>query len=851
MKSPILRAQELLAEFLKYFNDEFEDKWVAPKNPADTNPDPNALFFYKESQEKRDAFLDFHREHSTSTSTQGPCQCSLLSDGNQFILTNDIPHDSHKYDCDCNKPIEVLVPKGTKDSTISYDISGALQDGDFDHLFTSLHSAPSIGQPSHGGSAHAGIAKWSHNDRMRNTINKTYEAMGFQKLMRLSDIHARMIISLFSYSFLSRETSCATFHAVLDAVDESKEEEVDWNEEILCPDDIDPFIEWLLIAGSKHAAGDDKQTMAKLRRNMQTLTPKSAGGISCTKIDTAAAAALFEVLFPVKFAIYSVQEGLHTLISSDTHLFREFFEESAGNEMKPAILCILVIETGHLSKTVVSPGAGAYEKGVNSLPEWVTESARQQDAVPGSVAEMILNWEDRNNNILSSGTVSKEALRFKQSKRGQWISKLPKFRDMTTLDIAGNLSNTALKFSPLGLFFGVILDTFFSNLPRLLSRWICNHRRKTHLVGCSIWDERWKEIFSFELHFIYVFRQDFFNIRSEPMPNYEMQAKTCDWVCTTLIELTTPVSNALKTASAPKQSRMARELQDHNSAQFTTTVRVIGTRVKQTIEKPTWHAFGDQTARTGKPLACAVAAIVTLVQWITGADISDHAYGRFPPMNVKGLLFFMLSSAEIAYESIDWKFLPVETTIQGSKPWKSKIFCELEIGFCWVQLDLRDSAQCAADHAVAMHIFRDWRLCDDPEENVMRMVDNRGRADFVQLKDANVKSGIDAGEAMFRLFLGATNSRIASIVKLKQRAEKNSAHAQASRTAERLASRRSERLFSLESKTIKTSSRPSQSQSCRKRGSSRSRSGMSNSDRAIKRVINRHKKKTQSKNIGS
>ena len=60
--------------------------------------------------------------------------------------------------------------------------------------------------------------------------------------------------------------------------------------------------------------------------------------------------------------------------------------------MKPAILCILVIETGHLSKTVVSPGAGAYEKGVNSLPEWVAESARRQDAVPGSVAEMILNW---------------------------------------------------------------------------------------------------------------------------------------------------------------------------------------------------------------------------------------------------------------------------------------------------------------------------------------------------------------------------------------------------------------------------------------------------------------------------
>ena len=69
-----------------------------------------------------------------------------------------------------------------------------------------------------------------------------------------------------------------------------------------------------------------------------------------------------------------------------------------------------------------------------------------------------------------------------------------------------------------------------------------------------------------------------------------------------------------------------------------------------------------------------------------------------------------------------------------------------------------------------------------------------------------------AGEAIFRLFLGVPKSRITSIIKLKQRTEKNSAHVQASRTAKRLASRRSERLFSLESKTIKTSSRPAQAQ---------------------------------------
>ena len=458
---------------------------------------------------------------------------------------------------------------------------------------------------------------------------------------------------------------------------------------------------------------------------------------------------------------------------------------------------------------------------------------------------MILNWEDGNNNILSSGTASEEALRFKQSKRGQWIAKLPKFKDMTILDIAGNLSNAALKFSPLGLLFGVILDTYFSQLTPSLSRWIYNHRKKTHLVGCTIWDERWTEIFAFELHFIHMFRQNFFNIRSEPRLNYDMQAKTCDWVYATLAELATSVSNAPDRASAPKQPRMLRELQDHNSAPFTTTVRTIGTRVKETIEKPGGCTFGDQNAQSGKLLVCAVAAMVTLVQWITGVDILDHMHDKFPPTNVKGLSFFMLSSVELVCELIDWKFLPVETTIQGSKLWKSKLFRELEIGFYWVQLDLRDSVQLVVDHVVAMHIFRDWKLSDDPEENVMCMADNRGRVDFVQLKDINVKNGTDAGEAIFRLFLGVSKSRIASIIKLKQRTEKNSAYVQASRTAKRLTSRRSERLFSLESKTIKTSSRPAQAQSRRKRGNSRSRSGTSNSDRAIRRVINRCKKETQ------
>ena len=78
-------------------------------------------------------------------------------------------------------------------------------------------------------------------------------------------------------------------------------------------------------------------------------------------------------------------------MSSDDLLIHEFLEEPEGKAMKPVILCMLVISKEHLDKTVASPGVGAYVKGDDALPQWVKESARRQEAEPGSAAEMIMN----------------------------------------------------------------------------------------------------------------------------------------------------------------------------------------------------------------------------------------------------------------------------------------------------------------------------------------------------------------------------------------------------------------------------------------------------------------------------
>ena len=77
---------------------------------------------------------------------------------------------------------------------------------------------------------------------------------------------------------------------------------------------------------------------------------------------------------------------------------------------------------------------------------------------------MILNQEDRNNLVFELGTNSDKAQQFKQSKRGQWISKMLRFKDIMLSDTDENLSKTALKFSPMELLLRLILDTFDSDL---------------------------------------------------------------------------------------------------------------------------------------------------------------------------------------------------------------------------------------------------------------------------------------------------------------------------------------------------------------------------------------------------
>ena len=575
-------------------------------------------------------------------------------------------------------------------------------------------------------------------------------------------------------------------------------------------------MEWLLVGTSKHIAGDEEPILAKLRRDAQSLTPKSAGGIGSVKLEPLAAAGFFEIVFPIKYAFCTANEGLHSLLSSDVMLFHKFWEEPESKAMKPVILVMLVISKSHLDKTVVSPGVGACIKGEHALPEWVKESAKRSEAEPGSVAEMIVNWDDGDNDIFVAGPESEEAQTFKKSKRGRWISRLPRFKDTFISDADENLARAHLKFSPLGTLFGVALGAFRRDLDSLLLNWIYRYQMQTHLFGCDLWDERWSNIAAFELKFICTYRHKFFNKTADTMTLHDLTATMSDWYYSSLINI--PVPMPREPTNIPREHRMLAELRDHNTAPFSATLQPLGRGCKRHRARPGAYTFGTNHIFTDRPMSCAVAAIVALVMWIAGVDVLDPVNERFPPLNNIGVLFAMISSVEIVCELIDWEFLPVESTKRGSILWKSKLFRELDAGFYWVQLDLRDSVQFAAEHVIAVHIMKDWKLCDDPEENVVCLLDNRGCHDFVQVKDIDLERGIDAGETILSLFLGIPNSRVTSIIRLKPRAEKNSSYARAVQTAVEFKDKRMTRHLSSQNSALNTSVTSSKTSARRKRG---------------------------------
>ena len=218
-------------------------------------------------QQEQETFCAFHQEHSTSILAGSPCQYTLVNEGNEYVQSKNIPHDTFAFDCDWGDAINIFNPQKTHAVGMNYNLHRDLVNCRFDHLFISLYSIPSIDQLGYSRCACASIAKWASNPKFILLINGVHEEMGFPKLVYISDAQARILITLCSHCFISGEISCEVFQSIMNSVDES-EDEVFHNQDILCEEDIESFIEWLLMSSIRYIAGDDETTLAKQQRNM-------------------------------------------------------------------------------------------------------------------------------------------------------------------------------------------------------------------------------------------------------------------------------------------------------------------------------------------------------------------------------------------------------------------------------------------------------------------------------------------------------------------------------------------------------------------------------------------------------
>ena len=136
------------------------------------------------------------------------------------------------------------------------------------------------------------------------------------------------------------------------------------------------------------------------------------------------AAAFIELLFPVKYTIFSTSVGLQILFSSNTLCIKELDEETRNATTQQVILVTLVISQGYLDEIVTRPGKGNFIQRIDKelLEQLVASAMMCVNKSQGAVEEMILNWNNGRNTMFDFNLNPEEALVLKIFVRGQQIA---------------------------------------------------------------------------------------------------------------------------------------------------------------------------------------------------------------------------------------------------------------------------------------------------------------------------------------------------------------------------------------------------------------------------------------------
>ena len=392
-----------------------------------------------------------------------------------------------------------------------------LRDGLLDYLWTSSSSCVSPDQPGAGSCVCTGLPLFTADPRVRDITDEAYLPLGLHPTPFLHYSRAMVIISIFSYACTWTDGPANKFNEFTDQImkDPSCFEKGGLNEKTVAHEDLIQLTEWVHVALSSCVAQCDDDFHAIIKRDLTSLTPARAGAAGAIRTDILQTAALFELLYPVKFAFFHVDYEISQIISSDDVCFRKCYT-SESSLMQPVVLFVLIVSGTHLHKTVAhsKSGTGAFTKGRDTLPKWLTEITRGQETTPGSVHDMIKNWDNGSAEIFSFQSGSKEEALFKQSPRFAFMSHLPKFSTTPSSQLSNTTAMFPLMQSPISCFFEVLFKHFPSHVLKRIGddnrNFIRKHTKCACLRGRAEWDSRFTLIVTKELKFIYLKRNSMF-----------------------------------------------------------------------------------------------------------------------------------------------------------------------------------------------------------------------------------------------------------------------------------------------------------------------------------------------------
>ena len=99
-------------------------------------------------------------------------------------------------------------------------------------------------------------------------------------------------------------------------------------------------------------------------------------------------------------------------------------------------------------------------------------------------------------------------------------------------------------------------------------------------------------------------------------------------------------------------------------------------------------------------------AINRISELITGNSVMFQINEIFSSLNNVGVSFPLLLSCAAIYKHLYCKRFPVLASLTDSKLWTLPLFKQMEVGVCYLQVNLQQSLGVCAHHTIAVSIVK-------------------------------------------------------------------------------------------------------------------------------------------------